>query len=75
MKYKWDCLSDNKPGTRNEMSDHALDVLLKNLCTKEEYEELKCEEEEYDMRKRMVYDRIEGRFNYAKKKVTDTIHG
>ena len=41
MKYKWDCMSDEKNGTKNELSDIALDVLLKNLYTEREYEEMK----------------------------------
>ena len=71
MKYKWDSMNDDKPEPRKELSDVAIEVLLKNLCTKDEYEEMLKDEEEYDMRRRMVFDRVMKRFSYAKKKVTD----
>ena len=70
MKYKWDSMGDNQE-QKTELSDLALDVLLKNLCTEEEYEDIKEDEELYAMRMKMVFDRVEKKFNYAKKRVTN----
>ena len=58
---------------RKELCDIALDVLLKNLHSEEEYRMIKDEEEMSKMRMRMVYDDTGGRFSYSKKKVTDTL--
>ena len=71
MKYKWDCMSE-KYETKPELSDIALNTLLKELCTEEEYKLIEDEVEMDSMRLRMVYDSVVGRFNYSKKKVTDT---
>ena len=69
MKFKWDCMSDKNE--KVEMSDIALDVLLREICTPEEYEEIKDDEVMKTMRMRMVYDGVDGRLNLAKKRVTD----
>ena len=71
MKYKWDCMSE-KCVTKPELSDVALNTLLKELCTEEEYQLIEDEVEMDSMRLRMVYDSMVGRFSYSKKKVTDT---
>ena len=42
MRFKWDCLSDKNE--KVEMSEIALDVLLREICTPDEYEEMKDEE-------------------------------
>ena len=70
MKYKWDSMSD-KDDSRKEMSEIALDTLLKNICTEEEYGEILDDIEENELRGRMVFDGEHDRFSYAKKKVTD----
>ena len=68
MKFKWDSMGDE---SSKELSDIAMDVLLKNICTEDEYDDMINEIEEIKMRGRMVYDRGVNRFSYAKKKVTD----
>ena len=71
MKYKWDCMGD-KLEMNKELSEVAIEAALRELCTEEEYEELLRDEEEYKLRKNMVYDMIEKRFSYTKKRVTNT---
>ena len=71
MKYKWDKMSDNAED-KTEMSDIALNALLRELCTEDEYRMIEEDEEMDKMRLRMVYDSVEKRFNFSKKRVTDT---
>ena len=61
----------DKDDSRKEMSEIALDTLLKNICTEEEYGEILDDIEENELRGRMVFDGEHDRFSYAKKKVTD----
>ena len=69
MKYKWDCLRE-KP-EKTELSDLALDVMMRELCTLDEYDEIMNDEHMYDMKNRMIFNK---KFNLSIKKVTVYFH-